>query len=79
MMAVDPPVMIWSYQNTYSISSSGSSNSPQDIFAAIFNGDYTVLSIATIFNVTLAHHNNMMRCLSPPTEFTSVSISIAGT
>ena len=82
MAMVDLPSMTWAYQGTYGISSDGStsSNSPHDIFTATFNGaDYTILSIATIFNVTLAHHNNVMQCQSPPSEFTSVSISIAGT
>ena len=82
MAMVDLPTMTWSYQGIYNIRSDGSttSNSPRDIFTATFNGaNYTILSIATIFNVTLAYHNNMMQCQLPPSKFTSVSISIAGT
>ena len=83
MAMVDLPSMTWAYQGTYAIRSDGStsSNSPNDIFAATFinNGDYTILSIATIFNVTLAYHNDVMRCESPPNDFKAVSISIAGT
>ena len=81
MAMVDLPTMTWAYQGTYAIRSDGSttSNSPRDIFTATFNGaDYTILSIATIFNVTLTYHNNVMRCESPPNDFTSVTISVAG-
>ena len=76
---MDPPLMTWNYRGIYGIRSDGTStfNSPQDIFTATFDGDYTLISTATILSVPLSYHNSVMKC-QLSSIIKSVTITITG-
>ena len=77
---IDFPTMSWVYRIIFTIRSDGtsSSNSPDDIFTAVFHAvNYTVISNATVLSVPLSHHNSEMRCQTSQIIVTK-HITIAG-
>ena len=72
------PSMSWIYRETISINSAGLSENPNDLFGAVFiSGNYTLMTIATIFRVPLSHHNSVMECQTSIASGTR-RISVAG-
>ena len=74
---VQPSLSLIYSEHSTSITNDESS-SPNDIFGAEFiTGNYTVVTIVTIFSVPLSHHNSVIEC---QTSIVSESrkISIAG-